>query len=286
MRRDRPEIDSRRLPSSQRSPARFTGVQVSPVNKRVAGEVVERDDLIYGRNAVVEALKSARPINRVLMAIGLKDAASLQVKTLARQVGVVVEEVARTRLDSLTAGNHQGILAIVAAKEYVELDSILEAAGNRKEKPLVLLLDEIEDPRNLGAILRTADAAGVDGVVIPQRRAVGLTESVSKASAGAIEHVPVAREVNLVRVMERLKNEGYWIVGVDMTGDKGCQEADFDVPLALVVGGEDKGIGRLVKEHCDYLVRIPMVGHVPSLNSSVAASIALYEVVRQRSNNH
>lgn len=229
-----------------------------------------------------EALRSNRPINKILMAAGPLSGPLQEIYAIAREKNIPVQKVDRQRLDKFVSGAaHQGVVALAAAREYVDLEDILAGAGPGEE-PFLILLDEIHDPHNLGAILRTADAAGVHGVVIPRRRSAPLTPAVARSSAGAVEYVPVARVANIAQTIELLKDRGLWIVGADVGGQEIYWDARLDGPLALVVGGEDKGLGRLVKERCDILVRLPMAGRVNSLNASVAAALLAYEVVRQR----
>ncbi|HHY71833.1 MAG TPA: 23S rRNA (guanosine(2251)-2'-O)-methyltransferase RlmB [Bacillus bacterium] len=237
---------------------------------------------IIGKNPVLEALRAERDINKIWIAEGAGRGQMQQVIQLAKQAGVIVQYVPKQKLDQTVSGNHQGVAASVAAYQYAELDDLFSAAAARNEDPFFLILDEIEDPHNLGSILRTADAAGVHGVIIPKRRAVGLTAAVAKASTGAIEHVPVARVTNLARTMEELKEKGVWIVGTDAKGTQDFRQMDGKMPVAIVIGSEGKGIGRLIGEKCDFLVRLPMVGKVTSLNASVAASLLMYEVYRKR----
>ncbi|MBU7007483.1 23S rRNA (guanosine(2251)-2'-O)-methyltransferase RlmB [Phosphitispora fastidiosa] len=240
-------------------------------------------DYILGRNPVMEALKSGRQVHRVLVAKGSGKGSVVEIISRARDARIPIQEVERNALDKMTGGqNHQGVVALVPAMEYVEVADILDTARKKGEPPFVLVLDEIEDPHNLGAILRTADAAGVHGVIIPKRRAVGLTGTVSKASAGAVEYVPVARVVNLARTLETLKKEGLWIVGADVDGEVIWQSKGLSGPLACVIGGEGRGISRLIKEKCDYIVSIPMRGQINSLNASVAAAVLCYEILRQK----
>lgn len=240
-------------------------------------------DTIEGRNPVVEALKSGRPINKILIGSGVNPRGLSELYSLARARGIPVQPVDRKKLDALAqTRGHQGVIALAAAKEYVEVDDILAIARQRGEEPLLVLLDELEDPHNLGAILRTADAAGAHGVVITKRHSVPLTGAVAKASAGAVEYVPVARVANLVQTMEYLKKEGCWVVGAAMEAEDLYFHRDLTGSLALVIGSEGKGLGRLVKETCDYCVRLPMQGQINSLNAAVAASVMLCEVVRQR----
>ncbi|MFZ5645644.1 MAG: 23S rRNA (guanosine(2251)-2'-O)-methyltransferase RlmB [Bacillota bacterium] len=239
------------------------------------------DNIIVGRNPIREALKSGRPIDKIIYAQGDRTGGAGEIIRMARENGIPVQEADRLRLDSLSGGlRHQGIIAYIAAHEYYSVEEILEGAG---DKPFILLLDEINDPHNLGAILRTADAAGVSGVVIPKRRSVSLTPAVARVSAGAVEYIPVARVTNLVQTIEMLKKQGLWVVGADAGAPELYWNTRLDGPLALVVGGEDKGLGRLVKEKCDLLVRLPMMGRIGSLNASVASALLLYEVLRQRS---
>ena len=237
---------------------------------------------IIGKNPVLEALRAERDINKIWIAEGSNKGQMQQVIQLAKQAGVIVQYVPKQKLDQTVSGNHQGVAASVAAYQYAELEDLFQAAANKNEDPFFLILDEIEDPHNLGSILRTADASGVHGVIIPKRRAVGLTAAVAKASTGAIEHVPVARVTNLARTIEELKEKGVWIVGTDAKGKQDFRQMDGKMPLAIVIGSEGKGIGRLISEKCDFLVRLPMAGKVTSLNASVAASLLMYEVYRKR----
>jgi 23S rRNA (guanosine2251-2'-O)-methyltransferase len=239
-------------------------------------------ELIYGRNAVLEALRGGRQVEKILLAAGAHGAAT-HVERLAKEHAVPLETVERRELDRLAAGaNHQGVVALVAAFAYVALDDLLAQARQRGE-PLLLLLDSVQDPQNLGTLLRTAEAVGAHGVVIPQHRAAGVTAAVVKASAGAIEHLPVAQVTNLTQTIEQLKAAGVWVVGVENTPQaQPYDQADLNRPLALVVGSEGRGLSRLVRQHCDFLVRLPMRGHVGSLNVAVAGSIVLYEAWRQQ----
>lgn len=240
-------------------------------------------DQIIGRNPVMEALRSGRPVHKLLVSQGASKGSVLEILGVARDRRIQVEEVTRQHLDKLTgSANHQGVVALAAAREYAEVEDILRSARERGEDPFIVILDEIEDPRNLGAILRTAEAAGVHGVIIPKRRAVGLTPAVAKASAGAVEYVPVARVTNLVQAIAELKEAGCWIAGSDGAADQLVWEADLKGPLGIVIGSEGKGIGRLLREKCDFLVKFPMRGRIGSLNASVAAALVCYEVVRQR----
>ncbi|BBB91333.1 MAG TPA: 23S rRNA (guanosine(2251)-2'-O)-methyltransferase RlmB [Methylomusa anaerophila] len=243
----------------------------------------QNDEIITGRNSVMEALKSGRAVNKILVIKGEKYGSIREIISQARAMGLVVQEVDGTKLDQMSGGTkHQGVAAMVAPVSYVEMEDILANATNHNETPFLVLLDELNDPHNVGAILRTADAAAVHGVLIPKRRSCPLTQVVAKTSAGAVEHVPVARIGNVSQTLESLKKQGLWVVGADMDGEKNYYEADLTGPIVLVVGNEGEGMGRLTKEACDFLVRIPMRGKITSLNASVACSLLMYEVLRQR----
>ena len=241
------------------------------------------EDYLEGRNAVCEAIKSGRTLDKVFVAAGETDRALSRLAALAREAGAAVVQVDRRKLDQMSAtGAHQGIIAQAAAHSYVSLEDILENAKSRGEAPLIILCDELTDPNNLGAILRTAECAGAHGVVIPKRRSVGLTAVVAKTSAGAVEHMPVARVSNLVSAMEQLKKAGVWIYGTDAAGKTDLYHADLKGPAAIVIGSEGYGMSRLVAERCDVLLSIPMKGKINSLNAASAAAVMLYEAVRQR----
>lgn len=241
-------------------------------------------DKIAGRNPVMEALKSGREIDKILIAKGTEGGSLIKIKGRAKDKGIPIQYVDRQKLNEMSDSNvHQGIIAIVAAYEYCHIDDILEAAEQKEKDPFIIILDEIMDPHNLGSIMRTADAVGADGIVIPKRRSVGLTSTVAKSSAGAIEYVPVAKVSNIAQTIDRIKEKGMWVAGADMEGEKEYYNMDLKGPLALVIGNEGQGMSRLVKEKCDFLAKLPMVGQVSSLNASVAAAILMYEVYRQRS---
>lgn len=241
------------------------------------------DDVLVGRNAVTEALKSGRGINKLWIASGDREGSVAEIAALAKERGIVVQYVERAKIESLAGGHrHQGVLAYVAPVPYAELDDILKAAEEKGEAPFLVLLDELEDPHNLGALLRTADATGVHGILIPKRRSVSLNATVAKTSAGAVEYVPVARIGNIAQTLKKLKEKGFWVAGADMDGEKAYYEADLTGPLVLVVGSEGRGMSRLNKEACDFIVSMPMVGRINSLNASVAGSILMYESMRQR----
>lgn len=241
------------------------------------------DDVLVGRNAVTEALKSGRGINKLWIASGDREGSVAEIAALAKERGIVMQYVERAKIESFAGGHrHQGVLAYVAPVPYAELDDILKAAEEKGEAPFLVLLDELEDPHNLGALLRTADATGVHGILIPKRRSVSLNATVAKTSAGAVEYVPVARIGNIAQTLKKLKEKGFWVAGADMDGEKAYYEADLTGPLVLVVGSEGRGMSRLTKEACDFIVSMPMVGRINSLNASVAGSILMYESMRQR----
>ncbi|PLR77918.1 23S rRNA (guanosine(2251)-2'-O)-methyltransferase RlmB [Bacillus sp. V3-13] len=240
------------------------------------------EEYIIGKNPVIEALKSQRDINKIFIAEGSQKGSMQQIIGMAKESKVLVQFVPRKKLDQMAEGNHQGVIAAVAAYQYAELDDLFTAAEKKNEPPFFLLLDEIEDPHNLGSIMRTADAAGAHGIIIPKRRAVGLTATVAKLSTGAIEYVPVVRVTNMAQTIDELKERGVWIAGTDARGREDYRTFDATIPLGLVIGSEGKGIGRLIKEKCDFLIHLPMAGHVTSLNASVAAALLMYEVYRRR----
>lgn len=259
---------------------RRTGEKVA---KSAPLDVVELpEDMVAGRNAVMEALKGSRSVNKLMIANGSTEGSIKEIIAVAKEKGVNIQYWDRNKLDSIARGiRHQGVLAQVAPVQYAELEDILQVAKDRNEPPFIVLLDELEDPHNLGAILRTADAAGVHGVLIPKHRSCPLSATVAKTSAGAVEHVPVARVGNLVQTIKKLKQEGLWVAAADMDG-KDYYDTDLTGPLLLIIGSEGQGVGRLVKEQCDFVVRIPMVGKINSLNASVAGSILMYEAMKQR----
>lgn len=243
-------------------------------------EKERREDLIAGRNAVMEALKSGRHLDSVLIARGDRQGSIAAIAARCKEQGIPIKEADARKLDAMAA-NHQGVIAIAACKEYVTLEALFEAAAERDEPPFFIVCDELEDPHNLGAILRTAEAAGAHGVIVPRRRSVGLTSTVYKASAGAVEYVPVARVSNINDTIRELKERGVWVYGLDMDGEDWCA-TDMTGATALVVGSEGRGVSRLVRENCDFILSLPMNGRVNSLNASVACGIVMYEVARQR----
>lgn len=240
------------------------------------------ESFIEGRNAVTEALRAGRPIDRVYIQDGIQDGPVLTIKREARKRDLVIKYVAKERLDQMSkTGRHQGVIASAAAYEYGTVEEMLKAAEEKGEPPFLFLLDNIEDPHNLGAIIRTANLAGAHGVIIPKDRAAGLTAVVAKASAGALNYTPVAKVTNLARTIEELKEKGLWFVCADMDGTL-MYDLDLTGPMGLVIGSEGEGVGRLVKEKCDMSAAIPMKGNIDSLNASVAAGVLGYEIVRQR----
>ena len=235
---------------------------------------------IEGRNAVLEALKAGKPIDKLFVLDGCQDGPVLSIKREAKKRDVLLKYVDKTRLDQMSeTGHHQGVIAIGAAIEYAEPDEILQLAADKGEDPFLILLDHVEDPHNLGAIIRTANLAGAHGVIIPKDRAVGLTATVMRASAGALNYTKVAKVSNLSRTMEELKQKGMWFVCADMQGDL-MYDLNLTGPIGLVIGNEGGGVSRLVKENCDYIASIPMNGDIDSLNASVAAGVMAYEIVR------
>ena len=240
------------------------------------------ENQLEGRNAVLEVLKSGRDIEKIIVQKGNVEGTIRRIAGMARERGIVVQEAARQKLDEMIqTKNHQGVIAIVSEHEYAEVDDILRSAAEKGEKPFIIILDNITDPHNLGAVIRTAECAGAHGVIIPKRRSVGLTAVVGKTSAGALEYMPVARVTNIARTIEELKKQGVWVACADMDGED-YYDASLDGAIALVIGSEGEGVSRLVKEKCDFTVSIPMYGKISSLNASVAGALLMYEVVRQR----
>lgn len=237
---------------------------------------------IEGRNAVIEAFRSGRTIDKLYLLEGCQDGPVMTIRREAKKQDILVKYVSRERLDQMSdTGKHQGVIAVAAAYEYADVEDILAAAREKGEAPFIFLLDNIEDPHNLGAIIRTANLAGAHGVIIPKNRAVGLTATVARTSAGALNYTPVAKVTNLAKTIEELKKEGLWFVCADMDGTV-MYQLDLKGPIGLVIGSEGQGVGRLVKEKCDMTAAIPMKGDIDSLNASVAAGVLAYEIVRQR----
>ena len=238
--------------------------------------------VIEGRNAVLEALRSGKPIDKVFVLDGCQDGPVRTIVREAKKHDTIINFVGKERLSQISVtGKHQGVIAYAAAYEYSEVEDMLKLAEERGEDPFLILLDNIEDPHNLGAIIRTANLAGAHGVIIPKRRAVGLTATVAKTSAGALNYTPVAKVTNLAKTMEELKEKGLWFVCADMGGES-MYRLNLKGPIGLVIGNEGEGVGRLVKEKCDFVASIPMKGEIDSLNASVAAGVLAYEIVRQR----
>lgn len=240
------------------------------------------ENIIEGRNAVLEAFRSGKPVDKLFVLDGCQDGPVRSIVREARKHDTIIQFVEKERLSQMSeTGRHQGVIAYAAAYEYSEVEDMLALAKERGEAPFLILLDNIEDPHNLGAIIRTANLAGAHGVIIPKRRAVGLTATVAKTSAGALNYTPVAKVTNLVKTMEELKKEGLWFVCADMDGEK-MYDLNLTGPIGLVIGNEGEGVSRLVKETCDFVASIPMKGDIDSLNASVAAGVLAYEIVRQR----
>ena len=243
-----------------------------------------KNDIIEGRNAVQEALRAGRAIDKVYIARGETDRALGHIAGMARDRGITVSDCDRRKLDAMSVTKaHQGVIAVCAVREYASLEDILKVAQERGEAPFVIVCDEISDPHNLGAIIRSAECVGAHGVVIPKHRSAGLTAVVGKTSAGAAEHMAVARVANIASALDELKKQGLWVYGAAAEGSSEMWRTDLTGPIALVIGSEGEGLGRLVRERCDFLVSIPMRGRVSSLNASTAAAVLMYEILRQRS---
>lgn len=243
---------------------------------------MENSNIICGRNPVLEALRSGREIDRLFVAHGTGGGSVTAIIAKCRAKGILIKEISPQKLDYYCGGaNHQGVAVMFASQEYATVDDMFALAETRGEKPFLIICDEIEDPHNLGAIIRTAEATGVHGVIIPERRSASLDATVAKAACGALEYVPVARVTNIANTIDALKQRGVWVFGADMDGDD-YTKTDFDTPCALVIGNEGKGIGALTAKKCDAIISLPMHGKINSLNASVAAGILMYEVVRSR----
>lgn len=241
-------------------------------------------DYIEGRNPVIEVLKSGREIEKILISEGNNVGSINKIIGICKDKNIIIQNVPKSKLDSMSeTKSHQGVIAIVSAHKYSSIEDMFNLAEKRNEKPFIIILDEIEDPHNLGSIMRSAECVGAHGIIIPKRRAVGLTSVVAKTSAGAIEYIPVAKVSNISYAIDELKEKGLWIYGADMDGEGYYYEKDLKGSIGLVVGAEGKGMSRIVKEKCDFIVQIPMKGKVSSLNASVAASIIMYEILKQRS---
>ena len=251
--------------------------------KTVRSQDAEADGIIEGRNAVIEALRAGASIDKIFIQKGETDKTLGHIASTARAAGVVVVDADKRKLDFMSRTHaHQGVIALASVREYVSVEDILNIAREKGENPLIVVCDEISDPHNLGAIIRTAECAGAHGVIIPKRRSAGLTSIVGKTSAGAVSYVPVARVPNIPALLEQLQKEGVWVFGTAAEGTTTLYSADLKGPAAIVIGSEGEGMTRLVREKCDFLVSIPMKGKISSLNASAAAAILLYEAVRQR----
>ena len=252
-------------------------------NERKNALTAEADGMIEGRNAVIEALRSGTAIDKIYLQKGETDKTLGHIASRARAAGTVVVEADRRKLDAMSRTHaHQGVIALASVREYVSVESILNSAREKGEAPLLVVCDEISDPHNLGAIIRTAYCAGAHGVIIPKRRSAGLTSVVAKTSAGAVSYLPVARVPNLPALLKELKSQGIWVFGTAAGGTTDLYHVDLKGPAAIVIGSEGEGMSRLVEENCDFLVSIPMKGGLNSLNASAAAAVLLYEAVRQR----
>lgn len=241
------------------------------------------DDIVEGRNSVIELLKTDRDINKIFVQNGERHGSINKIIAVAKEKKVIIKEVEKSKLDFMSkTKNHQGVIAIVSPFNYCDVDDILEEAKNKNEDPFIIILDGIEDPHNLGSIIRTAETAGAHGIIIPKRRAASVNSTVNKVSAGAAEHMKIARVNNITETIRYLKENGLWICGTDMNTNTYYYNQDFNMPIGLVIGSEGFGMSRLVKENCDFLVKIPMKGKITSLNASVSAGIVMYEVVKQR----
>lgn len=246
-------------------------------------EEKQYQDQVEGRNAVIELLESGRDINKIFVSSGEKNGSINKILAMAKEKRVIVAEVNKNKLEEMAVSdNHQGVIAIVPPFEYCDIDDILDCAKSRNEDPFILILDGIEDPHNLGAIIRTAETAGVHGVIIPKRRAASVNSTVTKVAAGAVEHMNIARVNNINEAIRYLKENDVWVCGTDIDTDKYYYNQDLTGPLAIVIGSEGFGMSKLVKENCDFLVKIPMKGKITSLNASVSTGIVVYEAVRQR----
>jgi 23S rRNA (guanosine2251-2'-O)-methyltransferase len=245
---------------------------------------ISEENVIEGKNAVIEAIRAGRPLDKVFLAKGSNDKALGFIASNARNAGVVVTECDRRKLDAMstTHGAHQGVIAVAAAREYCDVEAILAHAQQLGQDPFLVVCDGIEDPRNLGAIIRCAECAGAHGVIIPKHHSAGITAAADKASAGAAEHMLIARVANLTSTLQDLKKKGLWVYGAEANGNGQLWKTDMKGPICLVIGSEGQGISRLVRENCDFIMNIPMAGKVNSLNASAAAAILLYEIVRQR----
>ena len=275
--------------SNTRGKGRNTREDRFEAKSRPAKRVEKTDDSgefkVEGRNAVIELLKSGKPVNKVFIQKGERQGSINEVIKLAKKNNNLISEVEKSKLDTLSdTGHHQGVIAFVSAVEYKNIDDIFALASERNEDPFIMIADEIEDPHNLGALIRTAECAGCHGVIIPKRRAVGVTEVVAKTSVGATQYVPIVRVNNINETMKELQDRGVWIVGTDGSAETLYTEQDMTGPIAIIIGSEGKGMGTLTMKNCDFLVKIPMMGKITSLNASVSGGIVVFEALRQRLN--
>lgn len=261
-------------------------IKAKDLKEKEVKEEKDYEDIVEGRNAVTELIKSGKDINKLFIQKGEKHGSINMIIALAKENKIVTVEVDRSKLDSLSqTKNHQGVIAIVPPFEYCDIEDIIEYANKKNEEPFILMLDGIEDPHNLGSIIRTAETSGVHGIIIPKRRAVGVNATVNKTSAGATQYMRVARVNNLTDTIKYLKKQGVWFYGTDMNGRNAYNKQDLTGPVCLVIGSEGFGISKLIKENMDVLIRIPMKGNISSLNASVSAGIIMYEVLNQREKN-
>lgn len=275
-----------RLPEDRRTSPKLKIDEYEVGNNLVDNQIsdnIDRDDRVEGRNSVFEAIRSGRPLNKLFVEKDSEDVLISRIIAMAREKDIPIQYLERKKLDSISqTRTHQGVILEVAAREYVEVEDILEIAQEKGEKPFILVLDGITDTNNLGSIIRSAECAGVHGIILPKRRSATLNATVAKVAAGALEYVPVARVTNLVQTLRTLKNEGIWVIGADMDGTTDYNDADLTGPCALVIGSEGEGLARLVKDECDLMVRIPMKGKISSLNAGVAAALIMFEISNQR----
>lgn len=277
------EAYERRARYEARKQAREDAMHQQYKNDGIVEKVSNREDLVEGRNAVIELLKSDRTVEQIFIASGKIEGSIKKIIALAKEKDVVLKEVDRKKLDFMSeTGAHQGVIAQITPFKYSSVDDILNYAKEKGEKPFIVILDELEDPHNLGSIVRTAELSGVHGIIIPKRRNVGVTGTVYKASVGAIEYMKIAKVTNINAELDRLKEEGIWIYGADINGEDYSYNTDFSGACALIIGNEGKGMSPLTKKKCDKLVKIPMIGKINSLNASVAGGIMMYEILKSR----
>jgi 23S rRNA (guanosine2251-2'-O)-methyltransferase len=273
----------RKFDASERKTPRYEDRRKHEHDSSAIRKVDENENMVEGRNPVIETLKSDRTVEKLYVAKGAVEGSIKKIIAMARDKGIIVNEVDKIKLDNMsTTGSHQGVIALVTPYVYFEVEDILAHAAAKGEVPFIIMLDEIEDPHNLGSVIRSVNVLGAHGVIIPKRRSVGVTATVLKSAAGAAEYTKIAKVTNLNAAIKDLKEKGIWVIGADM-GGKPCYESDITGPICLVIGSEGNGISKLVKENCDSIISIPVIGEVSSFNASVAAGIAMYEIVRQRS---